>query len=757
MAKNLGNNPNERTVTSQTFTDDEAKALIPGLIEALRHDDLTVCSTAAKTLAKIGPPAIPSLTALLHDKDAVIRQNAVYALKEMGKRAKPAIPALLELLRSRSHGILAHAVETLGNIGPEAETAIPALVELLRNKDLDLPQKEWHRSGYPCPLLHVRHNIATALAKIGPAAIPTLLATIREKNRDAMVEPYAVSALGNMGPKARVAIPDLIKMLNDDNSKYLSTVVNALEQIHAEPELVVPALAKTLKNNCRSTRHFAAKALKTFGPKASSAVPELIESLKDTDSTVQYAVAEALGEIGQAAKPAIPVLVELIKNEDTDSDVSVHAATALGKIGPASIPALLELLCIPNQFRREVAARALAQTGQDSIPALAKLLTNEDYRIRLAAVWAVGSIGSDACRKACKVDIRPVVPIIEELLKDKDWRVRFAAGQALGTAGIGYPIFGYGDGPCKLLADKTPEIQETIACAIHIEGIAYSKPRIPIAVIVELLKHEDNDIRYAAATALGNLGRDAKSAVPALVKSLKDRDEEVRLAAASALGEMKTDAKEAIPSLKELCKDENLRIRRTAVRSLGKMGPAAIPALAIMVKDKDRQVRIILASALAEMAQDTTDVVPPLLVLLQDEEATVRRFAAQDAYERNMYLRRNERFRRLILTGISLAGPAAKAAIPDLKQMLDETRAYGDTWFQHEVMIALKNIGPETTPAAATTETPTTRGVAAAGNPSVCISYRSTRTKVGRSCRNVRMLRYIRTRINCIPCECSGE
>src|SRR5262245_35627751 len=53
--------------------------------------------------------------------------------------------------------------------------------------------------------------------------------------------------------------------------------------------------------------------------------------------------------------------------------------------------------------------------------------------------------------------------------------------------------------------------------------------------LIDDLKHGKPDARRAAAAALGELGPQAKAAIPTLVQLLKDRDESVREAAASAL------------------------------------------------------------------------------------------------------------------------------------------------------------------------------------------------------------------------------
>ncbi len=54
-----------------------------------------------------------------------------------------------------------------------------------------------------------------------------------------------------------------------------------------------------------------------------------------------------------------------------------------------------------------------------------------------------------------------------------------------------------------------------------------------VIVLIGMLK--DENFRCAAARALGKLGPDAKSAIPALSELLNDKDEDIRKAASHAL------------------------------------------------------------------------------------------------------------------------------------------------------------------------------------------------------------------------------
>ncbi len=70
----------------------------------------------------------------LKDRDMVIRQRAVDALRQLGPEAKSAVPALTAALRDSSCGVRRRAAEALGAVGAEARSSVPALTEALRDR-----------------------------------------------------------------------------------------------------------------------------------------------------------------------------------------------------------------------------------------------------------------------------------------------------------------------------------------------------------------------------------------------------------------------------------------------------------------------------------------------------------------------------------------------------------------------------------------------------------------------------------------------
>jgi HEAT repeat protein len=209
---------------------------------------------AAYALGEIvtqAPLVVPALLPLLEDEDRFVRRSAAWALGQFGKDAKAAVPGLTRMLADKDHGNPAAAMAALGCIGSEARSVVPELCRLLRDR-------EWS----------LREPAAAALNKIDPAAaekeIPRLLEAMRHgneelryaaslslalldersrylpelirglKDRDPAFRVSACQALGQMGPRARPAVPDLLPLLKDETEVIRNTARGALQVIDHE-------------------------------------------------------------------------------------------------------------------------------------------------------------------------------------------------------------------------------------------------------------------------------------------------------------------------------------------------------------------------------------------------------------------------------------------------------------------------------------------------------------------------------------------
>jgi HEAT repeat protein len=151
--------------------------------------------------------------------------------------------------------------------------------------------------------------------------------------------------------------------------------------------------------------------------------------------------------------------------------------------------------------------------------------------------------------------------------------------------------------------------------------------------LIKKLKSTDSDERRAAATALAELGAEAKGAVPALTAALKDKDLFVRRYAAQALGAIGADARKSVPGLRALLSDSRKEVREAAVVALGKVGgPEAVQALAAAVRDgaNEPSVRKKAAEALGALGPGARSAVPALTAALTGKAKKAKKTSADD-------------------------------------------------------------------------------------------------------------------------------
>jgi ABC-type multidrug transport system fused ATPase/permease subunit len=130
-----------------------------------------------------------------------------------------------------------------------------------------------------------------------------------------------------------------------------------------------------------------------------------------------------------------------------------------------------------------------------------------------------------------------------------------------------------------------------------------------VRALIQALRDEKEEVRWAAAKALGEIG-------DALTQALRNEKEEVREAAARALGEIGDP--QATLALTQALRDEKEEVRRAAALALGEIGDALTQAL----RNEREEVREAAAKALGEIGDALTQA-------LRNEKEEVRWAAAE--------------------------------------------------------------------------------------------------------------------------------
>jgi HEAT repeat protein/type 1 glutamine amidotransferase len=304
-------------------------AAVPG-VTALLHDGKdSLRAAAAQALGRIGPdasPSAPELKALMLDKSAVVRTEAVLAISRIQKKA--AVPMLVDLLSSNVTDVREAAFDALGEMGPAARAALPVITAILQGPvtAADKSNDGFYGGFYSQGPKADAMQTLTRMSEL-PEAKDAIIASTSLFRGDSEKGLCPALLFKVMGPNAKPAVPSLIALLQEDRGNTKGYAAQALGAIGPAAAEAIPALAGLLEDKNQFTRVSAAEAMGHLGP---DAVPTLIQALQNKDWLVRAKAAQSLGALGPSAAPAAPALQEALK--DNDAEVRRCATVALSRI-----------------------------------------------------------------------------------------------------------------------------------------------------------------------------------------------------------------------------------------------------------------------------------------------------------------------------------------------------------------------------------------------------------------------------------------
>jgi HEAT repeat protein len=272
--------------------------------------------------------------ACLNDDSARVRELSALALGRIGPRNSAVAEALTRTLKQDNEPkVRRKCVTALGQVAAKlSEEPAQDIAKTLCNS---LANDEYEG---------VRISAATALGQIksaGDIAVPALTKALKDPVLD--VKTQAINALCNFGPKAAVAVPDLLKDLNEQaTAREAQNAVRLLARIGPPAAPAIPMLVK-MASGIRPEEQYLqvsfAQAFAAIGPKALPAVPLLIEMLSSSDYSVKREAIHAIGAIGPAAHAAENALKELAER---DANLKQEAINTLLLLKKSAHPNLVE-------------------------------------------------------------------------------------------------------------------------------------------------------------------------------------------------------------------------------------------------------------------------------------------------------------------------------------------------------------------------------------------------------------------------------
>jgi HEAT repeat protein len=374
----------EQAGTSLMHLGRESEAAVPLLVRAwLTEEDDHVLGELDGNMEEMAyAGVVPALAALANDPDEKLRLRAVEKFglftdgRHFPEETVAAVPALVGFLNDSSSRVRAAAATTLGVIGPAAAQVRPqedtvlgqgeptasevvrALVRALRDPD---PQV---RQALAAPLAQAlseseeatRQEVIPLLEQAGPPAVPFLCKLIRYGG-DAPAA--AAKALGRVGPEARAAVPVLLAALREwyGSSSPWSEAALALGQIGFRTEEIIVPLINLLPTPEGGD---AAEVLSTFDPYL--LVPSLIDAMNEGDDNLHRAAERFLMSMGRHALPGLCVAME--SPSDMDRRVAISFLRDLGSHAREALPVVIEALDDRDERVQETAATILDSLGE---------------------------------------------------------------------------------------------------------------------------------------------------------------------------------------------------------------------------------------------------------------------------------------------------------------------------------------------------------------------------------------------------------
>ncbi|MDB6019715.1 MAG: lyase domain protein repeat-containing protein [Pedosphaera sp.] len=254
-------------------------------------------------------------------------------------------------------------------------------------------------------------------------------------------------------------------------------------------------------------------------------------------SPTPEAMAKTMEAVPKMGTNALPTLIRMLQAKDSPLKLKL--------IGLANKQSLIKIAHIQADEYHQLGAYGcslLKEQAAPAIPALAELFQTSPWGLTANALVATGPSG---------------VTALVGCLTNKNHDLRLSAIGAMSGIGIQRHMF--------------PNLPQEQKASLDLEA------KIAVSALIKLLEDEDDSIRGATATALGQFDREADIIVPLLIARLQQdlRSGEAPISEIDALGEFHDAAEAAIPTLLIALTNSSPDIQSAAATALYQISPTA--------------------------------------------------------------------------------------------------------------------------------------------------------------------------------------
>lgn len=640
--------------------------VVLALASATSDDDTQVRFQALFGLARVANsagPAIPELLKCLDDRDDQVRFRAADAL---GKVGSPALQPLLEVWDQGSQQVRIAACQAMAEMGPTAQPAHVILAESL----VDAPQD-------------LARHIAVALAAIDPNNESELVKMAQHS--EASVRRIGIMALADIAASSNETTATLKQAVQDVDAKIRESAVIALAKSKLERQEKETVIKDALLDSSTAVRAAAVVAMRRADLANHAFAEKLAGRLKDAKPESRNAIYKALETIGIEAANTLPMVLDSIpavanQTEISPGEIDIDEAQLISTIASFGETVVVNVLqAIEKRPGIEpILSRSLAAIGAPALPAIVDGMSSDSELIRIASTRALGSVEnldtSVVARMAQAVsDESPqvralaVAALIQHVVEnssvenssvgasllaatnDRVGVVRAAALEAL------YRFdFNEAEVVSALQLALADEEEAVRASALRTLAQLPNVLATSRARVLDLSLDPSASVRQAASVCLAKIPPSQRDAfvVGALVRLLNDDDLTVQIAATEAVQALELVDEKILQVMAENLQQEAIlvSISLEVTKALGEKAVSLSPAVVGQLKHQRANIRVAAIETLAALEKDSVRQTNWLIEMLDDSEWEVRRIA-----------------------GVKLGqlGPAAKAAVPKLFELLN--------------------------------------------------------------------------------------
>jgi HEAT repeat protein len=358
LAEALHDDQGSVTIQAAQALAQVGKAAVPAVAKVL--DDEGLRPLAASVLADIGSDAkaaVPGLIKALDDKRDEVRREVCLALASIGPDAKAAEPRLLDMAKNPTEKVRGAVLFAL--VKMQAKEVVPILKDNLNSDNpilsavsawglihFDPKNEELIKSAMPRLINMLKHELplvrreaASALMIAGPhakSAVPDLVQALQDPESN--VRAAVLEALAAIGIEKKTDIAAVVLALQDPDDDVRHGAAFAIGQMGPKAAAAEPELLKWLRGHDQFDQIIGAWALMRVAPNpkiVKEAAPMLITALKSPNTEMRVEAAETLGAHPAAKSPEVLAALTAA-SKDSDAKVAATAAASLKKLQTAS-------------------------------------------------------------------------------------------------------------------------------------------------------------------------------------------------------------------------------------------------------------------------------------------------------------------------------------------------------------------------------------------------------------------------------------